>query len=96
MHFGLFQSVVWSAGLISFCIRTAKAQSKSAATMPLASGLQALIPNDMGTAGVACAVWSSASIGRPKQRPRSSEARARVKRRAARWKAGAERARNEP
>ena len=38
-----------------------------------------------GTAGVVDAVWSSASIGRPKQRPRSSEARARVKRRAAPW-----------
>ena len=70
----------------------------SAATMPLVSGLQVrvLLPNEMGTAGVVGAVWSSASIGRPKQRPRSSEARARVKRRAARWKAGAERARNEP
>ena len=47
-------ALVWSAGLISFCIRTKKAQAMSAATMPLASGLQVrvLMPNDMGTAGV--------------------------------------------
>ena len=38
-----------------------------AATMPSLSGLQVrvLIPNDMGAAGVAGTVWSSASIGRP-------------------------------
>ena len=64
-----------------------KAHDMSAATMPLASGLQVrvLLPHDMGTVGVVGAVWSSASTRRPKRRPRSSEARARVKRRAAQW-----------
>ncbi len=78
--------LVWSAGLISFCIRTKRRSPRIAATMPLASGLQVLLSTDMGTAGVAGAgLIDFASMGRPKRRPRSSEARARVKRRAAQW-----------
>ncbi len=76
----------WPAGLISSATGQ-KPHAMSAATMPLISGLQVwvLIPDEMGAVGVAGAVWSSESRGGPKQRPRSSEARARVKCRAAQW-----------
>ncbi len=63
--------LVWSAGLISFCIRTKGAvqecRNDAASLRPAGVGADA---ERLGTAGVAGAVWSSALIGRPKRRPR--------------------------
>ena len=79
--------------MISFCCRAKGAchdcRNDAVRFRPAGAGAAAERFGD----GQADVCWASALTGRPKQRPRSSEARARVKRRAALWW-GAERARN--
>ena len=59
MHFGLFQSMVWSAGLISFCIRTKGARHEcrndAAGIRPAGAGAAAERNGD-GRCGRRCLV----------------------------------------